>query len=244
MNSLIVSKHPVSQLVAQLIANSSMKDSAFVRSLGYQNVNKGLRRLNGLLRGCVPNDSFLQRIQEVYGHRDEIEQVFVEIARVERERREAETREWESSAPERERLAREGFTPYVRVLTAQQRPNSISMFSIACSMFRKDERYIHLPASFLTLPEADGLTKVQDIVRQHYTNKSPDPGHTCFFGAITGYVYVHHYGQSTRLAVDGTVLTMESEDSQPGFASLTVGNKTIVTHGQRSEIDISTKSER
>src|SRR5664279_3234928 len=82
------SDHPVGKLGAQIVSDSGLRPSAFVQSLGYKNITKGSRNLNRLLHGNTCDQWCLQRIQEVYGRREEFDQAFLDAARIEKEQRE------------------------------------------------------------------------------------------------------------------------------------------------------------
>src|ERR1051325_9423210 len=60
------SRYPISQLLARILDQSGLSRSEFVKSLGLKNVPKGLRRLDEILDTGCGEDTFLQRVVEVY----------------------------------------------------------------------------------------------------------------------------------------------------------------------------------
>ena len=58
--------YPIVETLARLLESTGVGDSEFIRSLGYRNINKGVRRLREWLQDGDGEISFLQLVQEHY----------------------------------------------------------------------------------------------------------------------------------------------------------------------------------
>lgn len=210
------SKYPTSILICDILNNSGLKPAAFIRAIGYRNVNGGFRALDEWLQTGCGDPTFLRRLVTAYGRPDEIRDMLIKTA---------EVKEHEAvlAAQEKKRHERLHFRPYVFVESSLRTPSSITIAGLlGCRM-----KFIRLPDYCLEMRDEDQLTAVQDIVRRHYQENH---GQCPLFGDITGYHFVNNYDESIRLAAHGSVISREVGHFEiPLHVGVRIGGKWITT---------------
>ena len=223
MRQLRISHYAISRLLGRMVEQSALSRSAFVQSLGYKNVAKGLRALDHWLETAQGPGFVLENL--VKNHH--LDPVVLRNALEEtgRQRR----REEEQARIAQEKHDREHFRPYVYVETSPSPPASIAIRAFI-GMAMKFIRLTGMPVGagkvFEDLPEPEQLAFVQSLVREHYV---AEKGEFSVFGEITCYRYVRIYDQNLRLTIHGEIALVEDRHFEPGSTSITVGNKTLNT---------------
>jgi hypothetical protein len=205
--------HPVSKLVADIIDYSGLRTCAFVQSIGYLNITKGARNLNRLLQDGTADQAFLERIQEVYGRRDEFERALLEAARIEKELREEEGQRLD-------RLDRENFRQYIYVKHSLRTPTSIT----AAAFSGAGWRFLYIPRLVRQRSEEALLGWVAWRARRHFHDSH---GKLPLFGEITGYEWVKYRDSRISLDTRGKNPTKKSGVLKVGGPLLVIKNKSI-----------------
>ena len=223
MRQLRTSEYAISRLLGHIVEQSGLSRSAFVQSLGYKNVAKGLRALDAWLETAHGSGFVLENLVKVH----HLDPVVLRNALEETGRR--RRRQEEQASIAQEKHDREHFRPYVFVETNPSRPVSIAIaafIGMAMKFVRLTGRPVGAGKVFEDLPEPEQLAFVQSIVREHYVVEG---GKCPLFGDITGYRYVRTYDQNLRLTIHGEIVLVEDRHFEPGSTSITVGNKTLNT---------------
>src|SRR2546422_9503975 len=106
MRQLPVSHYTISRLLASIVEQSGLRRSDFVQSLGYKNINSGLRALDGWLETAEGSPFLLENLVKVRG----IDPGLVSKALEETDQQRQREEEQERIA--QERYDREHFRPY------------------------------------------------------------------------------------------------------------------------------------
>lgn len=208
------SQYPIGQLILEELEKSE-RVSDFLRDLGYQNITKGVRRLDECLAGHI-QESFLERFKRRYHHR------LTEILAAQEKtqtilRYEAEVAR--AKAREQRRLA---FRPYVQATTERKAPSSFTFYAITGGPVRETIVLKGLDP-FEDREEAEAFVpQLKELVTVHY---SKSKGRTLFMGGITGYSFFYAFEEAPiSLSVEGEP-TAETDLNSPGEAVLMVGKK-------------------
>jgi hypothetical protein len=203
--------YPISRLIREIQKSSGLRSGAFVRSLGYSNISGGLRSLDRWVGSGEGDPYFLRKLVEVYGQAEQVKAALEDTAPI-------LVAEEKQARIDEELRDRARFRPYVYVESSERTPSQIC---IAIFMGLR-MKLLKLPEEWLDLSVDECLPLVQEFVRQHYAEKH---GQCQFFGRITGFRFVHSYDESTRLAIDGSVVAREPGHFVGPNASLSLRKK-------------------
>lgn len=184
-----------------------IKRTELVYRLGYANMNKGLRALDGCIRDGFPHPFVIQNLPKALN---------VEASQLEKV---LETTRQEL-LDEEEARERKNFAPHLWVITERASPTSITMAVITGLIKKK----VRLPKELPTLPFEEQLERVKGIVKYHYFI---DEGQYPFFGKITGYYFVHHFRENVRLDVKGNVVKRETTPFKELEGFITIGGRIV-----------------
>jgi hypothetical protein len=195
------SNYPLGQALIETLNRSGLKLSAFLASIGYSNINKGIRAFEqALTTGKVPQILLERIMQSDYALSTEQLQRAIEANQELLAKEELAANELKRAAAERD------FRPYIMPVTESKRPSSITIFYLIGGI---DRLRIDLPSSFATweLPLQYGYAQAQ--IRSHYQSTK---GVAPLLGAITGYHLFREYGQPPlMLTIDGQVIGTDPE---------------------------------
>jgi len=203
--------NPIHALIYSVMKGKGVARLTLVKSLGYRNVNRGLRRIDDLLLSGTGRKALLAKIAEVLG----IDQEQIDKAL-------DETREL--LRKEREYSERKKFRPYIYVQHASQRPCSITIVAfVGVDQFK----FILVPWEITALPLQQQVESVSTLVREHYQGK----GTRCtMFGEITGYIYRYSFDEGISFSVHGELLNADLKRKGSEWspqATLTIGGKRV-----------------
>lgn len=208
--------YAIAQLIHHELATRGWRMSTLVTAMGYKNVSRGLKRLNGCIQdGDCSNIEMISRLRNALDlPTDHFNDVIAETRR-----QRAEGDRVRAAREEAERRAK--FRPYVYVCTSERRPTFIS----AAAAIGPRLKYIQLDDAVISLPRPLLLSKVSEIVREHYRSNL---GKCLLFGEITRYALRITYDATVVFAPDGSVIderTGWTEDE--GTAMLLVGKQQV-----------------
>ncbi len=189
------SYYPVAQLIARIIRNSGLSRSQFIQSLGYRNVEKGLRRLDAWLDNADGHRRILNQIATTYpGHSNELETALTETAEVHG----GEHVEAVKHIEERERRR---FKPFIWVHTAD------GAHSVLSALAERQVKTLWLADGFQDLSWSDKMAIVQRRVRDHHREMG---GECRGFGQILQYRFADTFDTSIVLDTQGDVIETDS----------------------------------
>jgi hypothetical protein len=114
--------YPISCLIIQIQKSSALRPGAFITSLGYSNISRGLRSLDQWLHSGVGDRYFLRQLVDVYGHAEQVKAALENTARIHH----AEEKRAHIDEELRDRAR---FRPYVYVESSERTPSQICIAS-------------------------------------------------------------------------------------------------------------------
>jgi hypothetical protein len=212
-----VSQYLVSQLIPRIILDSGLSRSQFVMSLGYRNVQKGLRRLDAWLDQGEGQDRIINEIAAAYpAYSDELERALAATAVIKRA-------EADAAETERLKVEHERFRPFIHVEGEFDVPNGITIFAITGG----DWNLIELPQEIANLPLAEQMPALAGVMRAYLEEYG---GQCPFFGRVTGFRLVQWH-ESVRFTVGGEFIEVVPGRFRRAQTTLTIGNKTVEIAG-------------
>ena len=170
------SDYPIQQFLRRLIEQYGPTPSGFVTTLGYRNIDRGLRRLELWLQ---TGEGFHRIIDQIAGtYTDYADKLRTAIG----ETQEMKVAEVEAAFFERCKAEADTFHPYIHVDGETTRPSSITMFGLMGGR----SNMIEIPQTILDLPLDEQLVLLPELMRAYlekYRGLNP------FFGAVTGFKF-------------------------------------------------------
>jgi len=208
--------YTITRIVQQELAIRNWRKSTLVSEMGYQNIAKGLRRLESCLNTGDCSNVFL-----LSGMRQALEisesQWEEAVAATGRERAE----EAHIKAVQAEEKYRAHFRPYIFVRTSLSRLRSI----VIAAFIGPRLRHLQLDDALLALPRPIRLARVGDLVREHYRKNN---GGCMLFGEIMGYALRYGYDETVVFSTEGSIIEERPGwEEADGRALLRVGSQTI-----------------
>jgi hypothetical protein len=188
--------YAIGELIVSAIKKSGMSRREVVEALGYQNINRGLRRLDRLIQENSCNNRFLTHLIDVLKiPPNEMKQAITKTnEKVHRERKETRIK--------REQYLREHFRPYLYVKSEERRPRQISIVAfVGIAPFK----HVPLPGIEHAKDQKEELQIVRAAIRNHYEEHQ---GRCPMFGRTTGYIYRRTFDQSIEMTIDGYVVEL------------------------------------
>jgi hypothetical protein len=201
-------KYPIGRLIVAAMKENSIKKSVLVKAIGYQNINKGMRKLDACMAGERIHKKLLFNVGRVLEIDDQT-------------LNEAIKKTSEEIKRKQEKYERLHFKPHIYIKHSESRPSSITIVCFAGINYFK---HIELPSNIHMLSDEKQIEIVSKIINKHYKSEE---GKIQMFGHITGYIYRKTYDDSIEFTVTGEVLGRSTEKFYEHKATLTVGNKTI-----------------
>ena len=201
-------KYPIGKLIVAAMKENDIKKSELVKAIGYQNINKGMRKLDACITGEEIHKKFLVNLARVLEIDDQTLNEAIKKTSGEIKRKQ-------------EKQERLHFKPHIYIKHSESTPRSITTVCFIGVNFFK---YIGLPPETHLLPDEKQIEIVSKIINKHYQSEE---GKNLMFGHITGYIYRKTYDDSIEFTVTGEVLGRFTEKFYEPKATLTVGNKTI-----------------
>jgi hypothetical protein len=169
--------YPISQFLTGFMHDHGYSPVEFIRSLGYRNIERGLRRLEPWLKQGHGYERIFKQICAAYPNEvHDLENAVAETVTVKAAEREAATLE---SCRAQEAT----FVPFVHVQGETTLPTGITMFGVSGGKWN----LIEIPQTILDLPLDEQLAALPDLM-QVYLDKYHG---TCpFFGAVTAFRFV------------------------------------------------------
>jgi hypothetical protein len=197
----------IHDLVETRVKQLGIRRSELARRCGFKNVNKGIRRIEGVCCGDLTSRSanlVLQMLPEALEvSRDVVNAAIRETAdRIEVAERKA--------AAERDALWRASFKPHAYLLGTDTRPSSIIFFGITGGA----ERWLKIPLD-LSQPPLSYAVQALAVVRE--TPVVP------FFGATTGFIVNYTPDHAVRFDLQGNPVGFFPRAYCPWQVTLTLG---------------------
>lgn len=173
------SHYPISQFIYRIVQASGLKRSKFIQSLGFRNIQGGLRSLDRWLDTGDGDPLLIERLIRVYS----LDPAAINAALLETGRQRQAESEW--AQREREQLERRNFRQYLFVETP---PGALrSSFTVA-AIAAPALKTISLPDDLSAKPALDQLQFIADLIRRHFDDHG---GKLPLFVEILGYRFVN-----------------------------------------------------
>jgi hypothetical protein len=202
---------PIHDLVETQLKQLGLRRSELARRCRFKNVNKGIRRIEGVCCGDLTSRAaklVLEMLPEALEvSRDVVDATIRETAdRIEAAERKA--------AAKRDALWRASFKPHAYFLGTDARPSSIVIFGVTGGA----ERWLKIPLD-LSQPPLNYAVQALAVVRK--TRVVP------FFGATAGFIVNYTPDHAVRFDLQGDPVEYFPRAYCPMQVSLTLGGKTI-----------------
>ena len=174
-------KYPITLLLAELISDHTSSEEDFItRSLGYRNVEKGLRRLHFWTEegGEEAHQRIIGQIARATGRGEELERA-IEATR------EMRANEYEAAFLERCKAEAETFRPFLCAVGTHSVPEGICLFGMTGGF--KRWTMIGLPDSVLDLPLEEQIPALMPCMEEY---KNRYGGQCPFFGPLLSFKFV------------------------------------------------------
>jgi len=203
-------KYPIGRLIVAAMKETNINKSELVKAIGYQNINKGMRKLDACItgEGIYKNKKFLVNLARVLEIDDQT-------------LNEAIKKTLEEIKHKQEKQERLHFKPHIYIKHSESRPHSITT---VCFIGVNYFKHIELPPNIHMLSDEKQIETVTKIINKHY---QIEEGKNGMFGQTTGYIYRKTYDDGIEFSVTGEVIGRSTEKIHEGKATLTVGGKTI-----------------
>jgi len=203
-------KYPIGRLIVAAMKETNINKSELVKAIGYQNINKGIRRLDACITGeeIYKNKKLLFNVGRVLEIDDQTLNEAIKKTSGEIKRK-------------KEKQERLHFKPHIYIKHSESTPRSITTVCFIGVNFFK---YISLPPETHLLPDEKQIEIVRKIINKHY---QIEEGKNGMFGQTTGYIYRKTYDDGIEFSVTGEVIGRSTENIYEPKATLTVGGKTI-----------------
>jgi hypothetical protein len=172
------SKYPISQLINRLMQERGYTTIDLVRSLGYRNTERGLRRLEPWLEQGDGFQKLLKQIGTAYGQIDQIAKTLAETKAL--KAKDLEARRIESC-----KAVADSFHPYLHVDGENTVPSGICIFGMTGG--HRQWTTIPISQNVLDLSGEQQLAALRELMkgyRKTYNGAVP------FFGKLTGFKFV------------------------------------------------------
>jgi len=202
------SQYPISQLISRIMTDSGLSRPQFVTSLGYRNLERGLRRLNPWIDQGEGFALIIKQIAASYPlHSVEIQKA-VAIT--------AETKAAEAESAWIESLKAEAgtFRPYIQVEGETTIPSSICIFGVSGGRWN----LIDIPRPILELAVEEQLDALPELMCGYLKEHG---GNCPFFGKATGFRFVRFldYFQFDK---EGRLIELVNKPFRRGHCSVSI----------------------
>ena len=210
---------PIKTLVSRRCEELGLKPIELVRGCGYQNTNKGLRRLEELCRGDFSNSTLIRILPAALD-------VLLEVVTRTVEDTQRQLREAEEAVREAEEAAwRAEFVPHAVILTERKigQPIFVAAFIGVDRLRRVDFDLKQGPASYIK----QSLNGVREKLARWKSDQIPT------FGRPTGLVVNYSPDHAVRFDLDGNAIEVFDRAYRLGEASFSIGKRPV----SREELD-------
>jgi hypothetical protein len=211
----MISRHEwhftIGRVLAAEASRQGLSRSAFVRLLGYTNLQKGCRVLDRLLHDA-DKPAALRRAGRTLGLNDEVLDAALRATDLERQAEAA------SQQQRRDDELRAIFRPHI-IIESDRRPQNM-----VGAMTYFAFKHIRLPAAVSEGLRSGQLQWVAAEVARHYRSKM---GKLSSWGNITGYTFHDTFETCIRLDVEGKVLQISHAEPQTPQITLSVKGRKI-----------------
>ena len=209
--------YAISRLINDVISSSKHCKRNIVLSLGYQNINKGYRRLNTLIETGECPMSLKDMLPKALNLDEELVNTAFKLTAQQK------AKEAELDRKRTEEYERKSFVPHIWIENELEFPSGAKFWYVA---FLGIDKFKVLP-----LPEnindmdwelQESLVKKRRLQHQKGIN-----GDDAIFGRVKGYTYCQTYNDSFLFSVDGKLVRRHIEKVDKPEMFIQVGNRSI-----------------
>jgi len=173
------SHYPISQLITRIMTDSGPSRSQFVTSLGYRNIERGLRRLDPWINQGEGFERIIKQIAAAYpGRAEELRQAIAATEAI-------KVAEADAVFLERCKAEQPTFVPFIHAHGESRIPNGITIFGVTGGHRRWTT--VQIPEAILNLPLEEQLQRLPELMKAYlkeYRGACP------FFGNVVGFRFV------------------------------------------------------
>ena len=186
--------YAINSFVEDALATRGWRKHDLVAAMGYRDQRRGMRRLQECVcHGAGLTTDFLRRLARAL----QVSETVVTAIAADTERQRAMFHHEQERENEAARCA--SFQPYCYVQTALEQ----SAASSVATLYSVGHKYFSIPAELLGLPRAHCLSRVGEMVRDHFREHL---GYCLHLGKISGYLFRMSYEETIYLTIDGHIV--------------------------------------
>lgn len=196
------SRYPIGRFLIDLHEQSGLSLSDFLTSIGYRNINKGVRAFDSWIEHGCDQIGFIDRLRNsVKLDTKALEKALDEI----RAMLEAEN---ERAALLEEEKERDSFTPYIQADVEGERLTSMTLFVVTGG---HEPLIVRFDKAFMEMEQAHQLELIKKAIQTHFSERR----RTRFGGRICGYRYFETFDSGALyFDIQGNLLG-DADDPNP-----------------------------
>ena len=209
--------YAISRLIHDVISSSKHCKRNIVLSLGYQNINKGYRRLNNLIETGECPMSLKDMLPKALNVDEELVNTAFKLTAQQK------AKEAELDRKRTEEYERKSFVPHIWIENELEYPSGAKFWYVAFLGIDKF-KVLPLPEG---ISEMDWETEQSAVKKRILQHQKGINGDDAIFGRVTGYTYHQTYDDSFLFSVDGKFLHRRTEKLDKPELYIEVGTKKI-----------------
>jgi len=209
--------YAISRLINDVISSSKHCKRNIVLSLGYQNINKGYRRLNNLIETGECPMSLKDMLPKALNiDKGLIVQAFFLTAQ-------EKAKEAEIARQRKEEYERANFKPNLWIEHEDEYPTGAKFWYVAFLGINKF-KVLPLPENINDMDWELQESLVKERILQHQKDCNSND---VIFGRVTGYTYCQTYDNSFLFSIDGKLVRRRIEKVDKPEMFIEIGNRSI-----------------
>lgn len=209
--------YAISRLINDVISSSKHCKRNIVLSLGYQNINKGYRRLNNLIETGECPMSLKDMLPKALNLDEELVNTAFKLTAQQK------VKEAELDRKRTEEYERKSFVPHIWIENELEFPSGAKFWYVAFLGIDKF-KVLPLPENINDMDWELQESLVKKRILQHQKGINGDDA---IFGRVKGYTYCQTYNDSFLFSVDGKLVRRHIEKVDKPEMFIQVGNKKL-----------------
>ena len=209
--------YAISRLINDVISSSKHCKRNIVLSLGYQNINKGYRRLNNLIETGECPMSLKDMLPKALNVDEELVNTAFKLTAQQK------AKEAKLDRKRTEEYERKSFVPHIWIENELEYPSGAKFWYVAFLGIDKF-KVLPLPENINDMDWELQESLVKERILQHQKDCNSND---VIFGRVTGYTYCQTYDNSFLFSIDGKLARRHIEKIDKLEMFIEIGNRSI-----------------
>jgi transcriptional regulator with XRE-family HTH domain len=203
--------YAIHKFLQETMKQKKLSKKELARRLGYNNISKGIRRIDEFLEKATLNEHIIYNLHSAL---DEPKAKILEKLEETKEEIALEIHKQEEEKKQKEKEERKNFKPFLYCVTEKPKPWPIFISALTQSYLLKK---VNLPNNFNELSHEQKQNAMKDVIKEHYNFiQQRWSGIIPAYGKILAYTFVPTYDYNEEdlpvYTIDGTLI-----ESPPRF---------------------------